>query len=343
MDVAMRQLQDVIAADDGGAGATAASTPVTTYGAGYGHHSAGYGHSYTQSTYGSSAEYNSAMYGATGARDSTMSWMMLSVTIGYMLLFAMMFNTCYRRPEVFGYYRMGDTEQQKPQLTGVVAELDAVWRKAFITKVYFILCCQLALTVAITFGMMQFGGYELARWAMGAGYWTRMASMIATFATLFGLMCHKNKHPLNLILLVCFTSFLSYLVGLTCTFYAASGMGVLVVEAFAITSLLFVGLTAFVMYSKIDFSFLGLILPVLLLTLIIWGFFVTVFFDSFQFRQVYALAGCVIFALYILYDTSNICNTLEFDDYVFGAVSLYLDFINLFLMILTLLTSGRRE
>ena len=236
---------------------------------------------------------------------------------------------------------------------------------------------------------------------MGAGYWTRMASMIATFATLFALMCHKNKHPLNLILLVCFTSFLSYLVGLTCTFYAASGMGVMVVEAFAITSLLFVGLTAFVMYSKIDFSFLGLILPVLLLTLIIWGFFVTVFFDSFQFRQVraimhasarahappstppprtharppthprthaqrppfrirpcapvtrarrppvsgqvYALAGCVIFALYILYDTSNICNTLEFDDYVFGAVSLYLDFINLFLMILTLLTSGRRE
>jgi len=290
------------------------------------------------------AEYDQAIYHASGAGPSTMYYMMAAVSIGYMFFFAMMMMSCYTRPAMYGYARQVDVEAApKPPLTGVVAQLDAQWRKAFITKVYAILCVQLALTVAISFVMMQFGGYDLATWALREGYWTRMASLICSFVTLLGLMCYKNKHPLNLILLGVFTCFMSYLIGLTCTFYAAAGMGVLVVEAFAITSVIFIALTAFAMYSKIDFSFLGLILPCLLLILMIWGLFVFVFFDSFAFRQVYALAGCVIFVLYILYDTHAICERMEYDDYVFGAVSLYLDFINLFLFILQLLSGGRRE
>ena len=34
---------------------------------------------------------------------------------------------------------------------------------------------------------------------------------------------------------------------------------------------------------------------------------------------------------------------LSFDDYVLGAVNLYLDFLNLFLFILQLLSGGRRD
>ena len=34
---------------------------------------------------------------------------------------------------------------------------------------------------------------------------------------------------------------------------------------------------------------------------------------------------------------------LPYDDYVVGAINLYLDFINLFLFILQLLTGGRRD
>jgi len=317
-----------IAADDGSAmsGATASA----------GVHPSQHG-------FQSGAEYDQALYSATGSGPNTMFFMMAAVSVGYMLFFAMMMISCYTRPTMYGYSRQVDVEAPKPPMTGVVAQLDAQWRKAFITKVYAILCIQLAITCVIAFVMMQFGGYNLARWALTDGYWTRMASFLCTFATLLALMCYKNKHPLNLILLGIFTVFMSYLIGLTCTFYAAAGMGVLVVEAFAITSIIFVALTAFAMYSKIDFSFLGMILPALLLILMVWGLFVFVFFDSFAFRQVYALAGCVIFVLYILYDTHQICERLEYDDYVFGAVSLYLDFINLFLFILALLTGGRRE
>merc|ERR1719486_1095792 len=130
----------------------------------------------------------------------------------------------------------------------------------------------------------------------------------------------KNQFPTNLIVLFSFTVLMSYTIGIMCTAYAAAGMGLLVLEAFAITSLVFVGLTIFAIKSKIDFSFLGAILPVCLLVLIIWGFFACFAFDSFAFRQVYALGGTVIFSLYVLYDTHAITTYLSFDDYVLGAI-----------------------
>ena len=49
----------------------------------------------------------------------------------------------------------------------------------------------------------------------------------------------------------------------------------------------------------------------------------------------------MLFSLFILYDTSRIMQTHESDEYVSGALSLYLDFINLFLMILRILSSRR--
>ena len=57
----------------------------------------------------------------------------------------------------------------------------------------------------------------------------------------------------------------------------------------------------------------------------------------------YALIGALIFSLFVVYDTWVITKTLSYDEYVLGAINLYLDFINLFLMILRLLTGGSRE
>jgi len=133
------------------------------------------------------------------------------------------------------------------------------------------------------------------------------------------------------------------MVGLTCTQYAAAGLSTLVIEAFALTSIIFIGLTLFTIQSKIDFSFFGAGLGVALLALLMWGWFAMFAFPSFMFSQVYALAGSVIFSLYVVYDTWLITQTLSYDEYIVGAINLYLDFINLFLMILRLLTTGARE
>jgi len=240
--------------------------------------------------------------------------------------------------------RQGYTpDVEAPQKDVVVSELDQMWRTAFISKVYGILVVQLFVTVGISYLMMEFGGAKLMMWMMTDGSWTFIASFVGLFASLCALMCYKEKVPHNFILLIIFTLTMSWTVGTTCTLYAARGYSALVVEAFAITSLIFVALTLFTIYSKMDFSWLGAVLYVFLMTFIFWGFFAMFAFPTFMFSQVYSLIGALIFALYVVYDTWLITKTLTYDQYIFGAVSLYLDFINLFLMILRLLSGGSRD
>ena len=44
---------------------------------------------------------------------------------------------------------------------------------------------------------------------------------------------------------------------------------------------------------------------------------------------IYASGGCVIFSGYIIFDTFTINKKLSPDEYIMGAISLYLDFLNL--------------
>ena len=362
----MRLLQEVLVADEGGSAASGAPTAAAaSYGAGYGggHH---YGHGYMSPT-----AYSHSAVESSGAGDSTMWIMMATVFVGYMALFFVMFSTwcacrlnprtrltsflsvsdalavlaCLRsfwRPRAGAqapFTRFPDMEQAQHEAFkhSPVSELDQVWRKAFVGKVYTLLVLQIAITLVICFGMMQIGGYDFYVWLSTAGAWTRMVAFVLTFVVLISMICFKSRYPMNLVLLFTFTCLMSYTVGVLCTAYAAAGMQSIVIEAFALTSLIFVGLTIFTMQSKIDFSFLGLVLPVLLFAFILWGFFSMIAFPSFMFSQVYALAGTIIFSLYVLYDTHAITTYLSYDDYVLGAINLYLDFVNLFLMILQLL------
>jgi FtsH-binding integral membrane protein len=54
---------------------------------------------------------------------------------------------------------------------------------------------------------------------------------------------------------------------------------------------------------------------------------------------IYAIGGTLLFSGYIVYDTYLINRRLSPDEYILGAISLYLDFINLFLSILRLLSN----
>jgi len=299
----------------------------------------------------SQAQYNQAMYHNNGAGEWTMTIMMMSLLVGYAFFGVLMAFTCFvkrgahRARAGFVQFDVEEAEQDEQQKirNQCVSDLNEQWRKAFITKVYSLLVIQIFITMATSIAMMTLGGYDFYLWSLTDGVWTRGFSLIATFVLIIALMCYKDSSPLNLVLLLAFTLTMSYTIGILCTAYAAMGMQLIVVEAFAITSLLFIALTAFAMISKIDFSFLGLILPILLFILIIWGFFSMFAFPSFEMRQVYALAGTVIFALYVLYDTWAITTYLRYDDYILGAINLYLDFINLFIFILQLLAGGRRD
>ena len=129
----------------------------------------------------------------------------------------------------------------------------------------------------------------------------------------------------------------AYTVGTIVTFYDT----VIVLEALLITVGLFAGLTLFTLQSKWDFSGMGPFLFGGLWALVLAGF-VMLFFphNGYVFllsrvisdrwtdicrivEVVYASIGAVIFSLYIIYDTYNICNVLHPDEYIVGSINLY--------------------
>ncbi|KAH8920676.1 transmembrane BAX inhibitor motif containing 4 [Atractiella rhizophila] len=160
------------------------------------------------------------------------------------------------------------------------------------------------------------------------------ASGLVTFLLIFAVHIKAQSHPTNIILLGIWTIFESIFVGSAVVFRDEK----VVLQAFVITTLVFLGLTLFTLQSKYDFSSMGTYLFVLLLAVVVTsivGFFVT---WSRTFDIFFAGAGCLLFCGYILYDTYMIANRFSPDDWVLAVMALYLDVINLFFFILRLLS-----
>ena len=111
-------------------------------------------------------------------------------------------------------------------------------------------------------------------------------------------------------------------------------------DAFLLTAAAFVGLSGYTLISRRDFSNLGAALTIGLFVLIgasLLGLFV----HAAVFHLAVASMGVLLFAGYILYDTSRIMRTSEDGDAVGAALQLFLDIINMFLLLLRILSSAR--
>ncbi|KAJ3501471.1 hypothetical protein NLJ89_g9321 [Agrocybe chaxingu] len=127
----------------------------------------------------------------------------------------------------------------------------------------------------------------------------------------------------------------AFTLGVAVSFYK----GDIVLKALLITLGVFIGLTLFTFQSKYDFSGMGPFLFGALMALVMTSFIGIFFPFGRTFDLVYASFGCLLFSGYIVYDTYTINKRLSPDEYIMGAISLYLDFINLFLNILRLLNN----
>ena len=113
-------------------------------------------------------------------------------------------------------------------------------------------------------------------------------------------------------------------------------------DAFLLTAVAFTGLTAYVMISRKDFSFLGAALNTglwVVLGAMLLGFI----FHSTVFGLAIASVGVLLFAGYILFDTWQILNSRGETDAVGAALRLFLDVVNLFLFLLRILSSSRER
>lgn len=156
------------------------------------------------------------------------------------------------------------------------------------------------------------------------------------------LFCYKSlsrKVPVNYILLFIFTVAESFTVAYICIL--SYPMNVLI--ALILTAIVVVALTVYAFTSKTDFTMMGgifFILGFVLLGALILGFWIR--------NEIYSIvvsSFCVIlFGLYLIYDTQLIVgnkqHALSYDDYILGAMSLYIDIITIFLHILSILQNS---
>jgi len=181
--------------------------------------------------------------------------------------------------------------------------------------------------------------------------WIGSLANVAALSMIIFVTCFKRKllttHPHNVIFMGLFTTCMSIMIAVVCATYAVAGVGHLIVQAFMITAVATAGLTAYAIYSKNDFSWMGGMLSVslwALLAIAIMQLFIP--FGSFG-NMAIGFAGAVVFSAYILYDTDKICNKhasnggYTSDDWALASLELYLDIINLFLYILRILSSRR--
>ncbi|KAL6100606.1 tmbim1 [Pungitius sinensis] len=210
-------------------------------------------------------------------------------------------------------------------------------RHAFIRKVYLILTAQLAVTFSVV-GVFTFVDPVRQFVIRYPGiYW---GSFVVYFIVYCILVCCKGprrRFPWNLLLLGIFTLALSYMTGTISSYYETKA----VFLAMGITALVCIAVTVFSFQTKVDFTSCGGLLCVASVALMIIGV-VTAVVLSFQYvpwlHMLYAAIGAIVYTLFLVYNTQLLIGNRELaispEEHIYGALSLYIDIVHIFLFIL---------
>lgn len=156
------------------------------------------------------------------------------------------------------------------------------------------------------------------------------------FMLFIGLGMTRNKPGLNLAALFVFTFTTGVsLVPLLASLIGA-GNGAVIGNAFLMTAVLFGALSLFAINSKSDYASWGKPLFITLIVIIIASLVNYFLLQSPMMHIVITAGVLLLFSLFTIYDTQNIANG-AYDSPVDAAVSLYLDFLNMFTALLQLL------
>jgi len=154
-----------------------------------------------------------------------------------------------------------------------------------------------------------------------------------------------RNFPQNFLFLGLLTAAMSVTLG----FFASTFAWYSVLLSAGLSAIVFLGLTVFAWSAKSDFTGLGPYLTAAVLVFVAFGssiFALRLLGIHVPFLTMIYDAACLLFfSFYIIYDTQLITNDKErsigVDDYVFAALCLYTDIINLFVHLLSLL--GKRK
>nr|KAF6395792.1 glutamate ionotropic receptor NMDA type subunit associated protein 1 [Molossus molossus] len=205
-----------------------------------------------------------------------------------------------------------------------------------LSQVFLVLTLQLSVTLS-TVAVFTF--VKEVKGFVRQNVWTYYVSYAVFFISLIALSCcgeFRRKHPWNLIALSILTVSLSYMVGMIASFYNTEA----VIMAVGITTTVCFTVVIFSMQTRYDFTSCMGVLLVSMVVLIVFAV-LCIFIRNRILEIVYASLGALLFTCFLAVDTQLLLGnkqlSLSPEEYVFAALNLYTDIINIFLYILTII------
>lgn len=159
---------------------------------------------------------------------------------------------------------------------------------------------------------------------------------LAAMAIVFFVLPRSVNSSMGIVWTFVFTSLLGASLGPTLAYYLSMPAGpAIIMQALGTTGVVFLGLSAYAITSRKDFSFMGGFLVAGVIALLV-AMVANIFLAIPALSLAISTIAVLIFSAFILYDTSNIINGGE-TNYIRATVSLYLDVFNIFVHLLSIL------
>ncbi len=162
-----------------------------------------------------------------------------------------------------------------------------------------------------------------------------LLTLVGYFGLLFAVHKLQNSGG-GIIAVFALTGFMGYTLGPIINRYLGlPNGGEIVMQAMGATAVIFIGLSAYALTTRKDFSFMGGFLSVGILVAFLAGL-AALFFESPALSLTVSAAFVLLMSGLILYETSNIIHGGE-TNYVLATVTLFVSIFNLFTSLLQLL------
>lgn len=237
------------------------------------------------------------------------------------------------------------SEQMPLACLPLLQDVEQQIRMGFVRKVYALLATQLLLSlfIALPFQFMRKTTLEHCGWLLllALGLCTGMLCAVAC-----GGRRLLRRAPTNYLCLLALAIAMGILIGLVSSAYTWRSVAL----AATVTTLTLLGMTLYAWLTEVDYTGTGHYLCAALLCLSMSGLVMSLLsmcgVHVSWGMMIRDLCAALLFTWYIVYDTQlliggNHEEKLSIDDYCFAALSLYLDVVNVFLRILSLV--GKRR
>jgi FtsH-binding integral membrane protein len=239
------------------------------------------------------------------------------------------------------YNQYNNGSQMSGYMPGAVVQTDV---KSFLLRVYNWMAMGLAITGLTAFAVSSSETLISIIFGNPILFW---GLIIVEFLMVLGLSAAINKIP-SIVAVGLFFAY-AFLNGITLSFIFLAYTKSSIYSTFLICAMMFAAVSVLGYITKMDLSKMGSMLFMALIGLIIASV-VNIFLENSTLYWIISYAGVLIFVGLTAYDTQKIkqmAYSVEAGSEtgkkaaIFGALQLYLDFINLFLMLLRILGNRR--